>query len=1356
MGNVLKVMKAGKATKNTLAAFESLNALLKASDSGAAAQIKPHAHELVDIYVALISRHAETKKMAEIALRSLGYFTYNSVAVSQLNEAQSERILTVILDVITTSEVKSACNLAVWCIAIQQLRHVVAKRVKDIIVAVTGLIDTVNARFASSSTIEYEAIAAFGKLLAQIPDLMVKQAEAWLPAVYTRLFHENPAVREKAEAVVNIALPLLVKSGIAPAISSKLVGDLTGGMLERFNLFLDEESTIQGKDKPCLAIRVWGYLVILLQKELWSSGLIKAFLQIPSTTFNHADPNVRIVTWNGWKSLMDNCMHDMQHLLRPKSKRTDLLMKPFLSSVEREQSVEVKKALVQSWMHLVSGFGSSLPTVFSRVFFPFLELVAKVPETELAEEVFQFVGKLVALPDASDSSAEPRPLPLEADWVVDDFALFVLQILPSCISRTSDAILDVWQGLVARVAHLHAQDPESKRVIAVVSQVVHFLSDLLASGTALSGDKDAPPLPLGYASTVLTRFLRAFSAVAANKSPHTSFKLALSPHYALSDSSSPSAHASTSTILGVLLRGLFSNPNAIKDQKQFGDTLQLLLSVTPAKKADQVNPNTSLLTALYVLQSLLESSVSRKTNQKVLMLGWLSVARSLEERMDETNCAADTPFPFALPNKHDHRTVYYTALLFPLRAALQGDGQSSWTVLVDGTVGDIKKTWNSFYSTFFRINALKDEAEGCVDHLCHLIMEILRPGIRWNNGVGKIIEATYTMVEVAGPTHAFIASCSRPRGATKNRSKPSDPSTLVGLLLRLFNAMSVYPETLARQEEYEHEWMKDKDQATKQLIMNEWQLSLSYLADTITALYSKARGRAEVLCLVSTFGEGIAKWLKDSPVPPDSSVVLSRSAATNMRKELDKLFDVVAKAVTTNHKPPYDDAESLKLLAPLLTEALVTKRKVLKNAAIQFWNATFGTAPSLTVVPEGLIAVLAKLQDKVPIKLPPGWNGDTDVTPSMSSADMASLVFADDDTTHVPTQVFPGFDAPHKFHKPTAPAAVAAPQPESPRRLAKRKRSVAPAPVESQQDEKENDRKYVDTVNRGGALKKPKNDKDELLTDHQREVLERQRKEVKAVAFYNGLDQSSQDGANFNLFAAGSLFTSPADDDDGAPVSVGASSSNNNKSSTTTTTSTSKVKAEQAARKAKAEAEAEDAAKLQREKELREKRERLEKERREVEELEQRERERSNSKETVRLRRRASLNWRKEQIERQEKEEDDAPAAKRQKQQNDNNDDVKTKKENKKEKEEKEEEEEAMMVIECHDDDGRRRRQPELRQMLEALCGSGETDGFEAQMKDGAAELLAGFDVRQLFAVQDKLTRLLSATTQQLRTKLSN
>jgi len=41
------------------------------------------------------------------------------------------------------------------------------------------------------------------------------------------------------------------------------------------------------------------------------------------------------------------------------------------------------------------GFVCLLPNVtpfLPQVFFPFLELIAKVPETELAEEVFQFVG----------------------------------------------------------------------------------------------------------------------------------------------------------------------------------------------------------------------------------------------------------------------------------------------------------------------------------------------------------------------------------------------------------------------------------------------------------------------------------------------------------------------------------------------------------------------------------------------------------------------------------------------------------------------------------------------------------------------------------------------------------------------------------------------------------------------------------------------------------------------------------------------------------------------------------------------------------------------------------------------------
>lgn len=91
-------------------------------------------------------------------------------------------------------------------------------------------------------------------------------------------------------------------------------------------------------------------------------------------------------------------------------------------------------------------------------------------------------------------------------------------------------------------------------------------------------------------------------------------------------------------------------------------------------------------------------------------------------------------------------------------------------MLVDGTVGDIKKTWNLLYSTFFRISALRDEAEGCVEHMCQLIMDILRPGLRWNNGVGKIIESTKAIVEVAGANHPMITVTSA--HPNRHKSKP--------------------------------------------------------------------------------------------------------------------------------------------------------------------------------------------------------------------------------------------------------------------------------------------------------------------------------------------------------------------------------------------------------------------------------------------------------------------------------------------------------------------------------------------------------------------------------------------------------
>lgn len=53
-----------------------------------------------------------------------------------------------------------------------------------------------------------------------------------------------------------------------------------------------------------------------------------------------------------------------------------------------------------------------------------------------------------------------------------------------------------------------------------------------------------------------------------------------------------------------------------------------------------------------------------------------------------------------------------------------------------------------------------------MEHLCQLIIDLLRPGVRWNNGVGKIIESVRTMIEVAGATHALILAQGH-RGSSK-------------------------------------------------------------------------------------------------------------------------------------------------------------------------------------------------------------------------------------------------------------------------------------------------------------------------------------------------------------------------------------------------------------------------------------------------------------------------------------------------------------------------------------------------------------------------------------------------------------
>jgi len=198
------------------------------------------------------------------------------------------------------------------------------------------------------------------------------------------------------------------------------------------------------------------------------------------------------------------------------------------------------------------------------------------------------------------------------------------------------------------------------------------------------------------------------------------------------------------------------------------------------------------------------------------------------------------------------------------------------------------------------------------------------------------------------------------------------------------------------------------------------------------------------------------------------------------------------------------------------------------------------------------------------------------------------------------------------------------------------------------------------------------------MTEHQLEVLERQKKEAKSVAFYNALDQSSQDGSTFSLFSSSPLFAS------------------NDK---TTKAKHGDVKDEE------------------KQKEI--ERELL------VEQKKQREEKEQENNRLENLRKRASLNWRKEKRQRPERKEMEV-------------------------------EEDADRVgkrpkLDITTSNNEKCNTSSLRQMLSQLSqrSPSDTENFEEQISNN--QLLDGFSMHDLIMAQDKLTRLLSVMTQQLR-----
>ncbi|VAI70946.1 unnamed protein product [Triticum turgidum subsp. durum] len=194
-----------------------------------------------------------------------------------------------------TTKMKAICNLAVWCISVQQLEaSVVEDGVTPLLNAIVYALDN---PFGSLST-TFEAVQATMKLASQYPKGMRDQSSIWVPPIYRRLLSADKPERDMSERclikVSSVILP--PQSPLSKEVALDLEQKLLSSVLDMLN---DPSKKIQ-------AVKSWGWFISLLGARAASTRpLLNKMLKVPEQLFTDPDPQVQITTMVTWTNLVD-------------------------------------------------------------------------------------------------------------------------------------------------------------------------------------------------------------------------------------------------------------------------------------------------------------------------------------------------------------------------------------------------------------------------------------------------------------------------------------------------------------------------------------------------------------------------------------------------------------------------------------------------------------------------------------------------------------------------------------------------------------------------------------------------------------------------------------------------------------------------------------------------------------------------------------------------------------------------------------------------------------------------------------------------------------------------------------------
>uniref|UniRef100_A0A8C1ZYJ1 Replication timing regulatory factor 1 n=1 Tax=Cyprinus carpio TaxID=7962 RepID=A0A8C1ZYJ1_CYPCA len=905
---------------------------------------------------------SENEGLCQAALQALGFCVFHSHIVSVIPANISEDILSTLCNVVVKSKEKFTCTRALWVISKQNFTpEVASKKVPEILKS----LEAMRNREVQSILIEHESLNVVIRLLEQAPSQMAAGAVCWANLVIPLVVHSANKVRLRAAAALELGMPLLLEKQqevaaiVEPMMSSMLIPEMQ-------KLFASKNETNMLKLWP-LFVRLLGKVKYLLLHK--GGAFINSLLYLEELGFRNSSPNIKKIAFIAWKSLIDNFALNSEILCS--SKRLKLLMQPLSSIQVRTEALLLTK--LEVWWYLVVKLGPNLSTNFEQVGVPLLHsaLPSDSPLQSPATPA-RTPNPSNGIPSCSTPSATPRMNLNSSVLVAQSYCsiqLLGLEMLLHWLvgpEVTETAARENLQLSLEPLTHPLFTSPSSfsrhastlisavkEGFITVGKHAPEALLNLIWSNLicSVSTTIEACNKKERQGSEVLTLLLQALQSI-------------------LSSDVLPAERALLlleATVNGIPQKVLGSAAYQVANMDVLNGTPALFLILLIVQLGEYFLASGRFFSSLETLVSCgfcgptsplafgeavlgaISGSVEAVKIKKQLWRMWSVVVNPLTDTITQTN---EVNQGDAL--EHNFSAIY-SALMFPVIHLLPGLPLPQTTQ--KGMIG----TWSRLYKAFARCSALVATAEentSC-EELCAKICGSL-------DSEALKVWKIYSVMHLIG-----MLAPHTPLSWVRKRSRAlGNLATFHTLLVQTLEAFLSVDFSEASVE-------------STGGVVNGIGLTLISSLSTLFTNITLPTFIQEVLSSLTKPLSRLFELVSSHDEPSKLS--------TTLGPKLEKLATDLLGCLQT--QSTLHDDEMLAMLSPLLCVLFLHKSKQIRTVVMQFWNATFGNALTLTY-PDPLKSVLSQVKQKTPLILP-GFEAvdgeSSQLDPQISGVKMSSV-----------------------------------------------------------------------------------------------------------------------------------------------------------------------------------------------------------------------------------------------------------------------------------------------------------------------------------------------------------------------------